>query len=237
MMLHLRHFIRVLLLLRCIYCVAAFADLPLDPVEQVQRRIQSLAGLPLSVEEKIAESGRLTYWYSKYSNDTKVTELLKTELANLDKVDAEHSNNPRLLISWIAVSGETALRQSKLHALAHLQPLEKAALHLKEVDPTFGFYAADRILGRLYHLAPSFFSIGSRTKAREHFELALKGAPEHPENMLFFADFLHSIGESDRARQLLETLLSSPKLADFPMERVYWESESRRWLGEWRGKG
>jgi len=185
-------------------------------------------------ESRNAEEARLLYWLARYTEaaDTK-REILEKGLALAEGVKGAEWKNPVALIAWIALKGEQVQMKNKLVALSYLKPLEKAAKDLKTLDPTFFNYASDRILGRLYHLAPPFISIGSNRKAREHLESAMKGAPLYPENQLMYAEFLWAEGEKEKAVSLVRSALHSPLLANFPIERTAWKQMGTQWLREW----
>lgn len=206
------------------------------PKERVEEAIAKAKGSSaLTALHRTATEARLTYWLAMYSDTIEEKNaLFDRGLKLADGIHAEHSNDPDVLIAWIALKGGQLQIKSKLVALTYISPLEKAALRLKAIAPTFKEYAADRILGRMYHLAPSFISIGSAKKARQHFESAFAGAPENPENLLFYADFLASQGEKARAIEMVKKALASPRLNDYPIERAYWELLGQGWLTEWQ---
>ncbi|HBA60209.1 MAG TPA: hypothetical protein DCZ92_05235 [Elusimicrobia bacterium] len=63
-------------------------------------------------------------------------------------------------------------------ALAELPALEPAALKLLELEPGYYYNGAQSILGAYYAIRPRMLG-GNPEKAKEHFELALKGGGEH----------------------------------------------------------
>lgn len=196
-------------------------------VESALLRVRSTA----PSEARDAEEARLIYWQCQYTDEKSARlQLAEKGLALMDKMNANESKDNGRLLTWIALKGEIAMLKSKLVALGYLKPLEKAAKLLKESDVKYGHYAADRVLGKLYHLAPALISIGSNSKARTHFEDALKGEPGYPENQLFFAEFLADVGEKTRAAELVNAALKSSILSQYPMERAVWETMGRRIL-------
>jgi tetratricopeptide (TPR) repeat protein len=76
----------------------------------------------------------------------------------------------------------------------------------RSLDEKFDYAGPDRNLGLLYRDAPSFLSIGSRTKARRHLERAVALAPTYPENRLDLIDSLFKWGKRDAARHELQAL-------------------------------
>jgi TRAP transporter T-component len=85
-----------------------------------------------------------------------------------------------------------------------------------------GYHGAGplRVLARLEHKAPRLLG-GSRSSSREHFERALEVAPLNTVSLLYAAQFFIDEGEPDRARSLLEKIISLPGDPE-------WEFEDRR---------
>jgi tetratricopeptide (TPR) repeat protein len=80
--------------------------------------------------------------------------------------------------------GQLADTKRNLSGLHMVKDIEREFLATHALDEHFDYAGADRNLGLLYEDAPSFISIGSRTKARRHLERALELAPEFPDNHL-----------------------------------------------------
>lgn len=221
---------KALVLAALLFGMASFGDRAGSKV-RLESELAKVRALPAS-DAKDAEEGRLLYWLSQYTDDRETKQqLVETGVALLEKIQAQDSNDLSRLIAWIALKGELATMKSKLVAITYLKPIEKAGLRLKSIDPKYGHYAGDRVLGRIYHLAPAFISIGSRSKARAHFEAALKGDGSYPENILFYAEFLSDIGETNKAHELAAAALKSPLLAQYPVERGLWQSIGQKVLG------
>ncbi len=79
--------------------------------------------------------------------------------------------------------GEVAQTKS-LGALSIVNQMEREFDAARQLDPTFDHAGPDRCLGLLYRDAPSFASIGNKTKARRHLQAATDLAPDYPENRL-----------------------------------------------------
>jgi hypothetical protein len=67
------------------------------------------------------------------------------------------------------------LNRDKPEAIAEITELEPAALKLLQLEPGYYYNGAQSILGAYYAIRPKMLG-GDPDKAREHFELALKGA-------------------------------------------------------------
>lgn len=100
------------------------------------------------------------------------------------------------------------LAQTKsLGALKLVRQMEEAWKTAKTLDAPFDFAGADRSLGLLYAEVPRPpLSIGSKDKARTHMENAVKLAPDHPENRIFFAELLLKWGDKTKALEQLEAI-------------------------------
>lgn len=111
---------------------------------------------------------------------------------------------------WLAVNmGAEALERGKMSALPVVPKMERLLLKLDSVDPSYEDAGAARVLGRLYHQAPSVISVGSNDKAKKFLERALKLAPNHPGNQAFAADFFLNNGDEERAKKLAAAALKS----------------------------
>lgn len=111
---------------------------------------------------------------------------------------------------WLAVNmGAEALERGKMSALPVVPKMERLLLKLDSLDPSYENAGAARVLGRLYHQAPSVISVGSKEKARKFLERALKLAPNHPGNQAFAADLLLDDGDEERAKKLAADALKA----------------------------
>jgi len=80
--------------------------------------------------------------------------------------------------------GQLADTKRNLSALRMVKDMEREFTAARDLDKHFDYAGPDRNLGLLYRDAPSFGSVGSRSKARQHLEEAVSLAPEFPENRL-----------------------------------------------------
>jgi tetratricopeptide (TPR) repeat protein len=102
--------------------------------------------------------------------------------------------------------GRLADTKRNLAALKMVKEVEREFNAARELDEHFSFAAPDRNLGLLYFEAPAFISIGSRSKARQHFQRAVELAPDYPENRLFYIEALVKWGDHDGARSEFKAL-------------------------------
>jgi hypothetical protein len=94
------------------------------------------------------------------------------------------------------------LAQTKsLGALKLLGQMEREWGIARSLDEKIDQAGPDRNLGLLYRDAPSIGSIGSRTKARQHLQNAVKVAPDSPENRLNLIETYLKWGERESAQR------------------------------------
>jgi tetratricopeptide (TPR) repeat protein len=85
---------------------------------------------------------------------------------------------------YLGMSYAQLAQTKSLGALKLVDQMEEEFLLVRGIDASLDYAGADRNLGLLYRDAPSFGSIGSRTKAKQHLQKAVELAPEYPENRL-----------------------------------------------------
>ena len=125
--------------------------------------------------------------------------------------------------------GQFADTKRNMAALKMVKEMEHEFQAMRELDVHFDYAGADRNLGLLYHQAPSFISIGSRTKARQHLQHAVELAPDFPENRLNLIETLLEWGDSDDARRELKALEKSWAAAQAKLAGVDWEAAWLEW--------
>ena len=101
--------------------------------------------------------------------------------------------------------GEVAQTKS-LGALSIVNQMEREFDAARQLDAKFDFAGPDRCLGLLYRDAPSFASIGNKTKARRHLQAATDTAPDYPENRLNEVETFIKWSDRNSARRELKTL-------------------------------
>lgn len=75
-----------------------------------------------------------------------------------------------------------------LGALKLVDQMQREFESARQLDEHVDYAGPDRNLGLLYRDAPSWISVGSRSKARKHLVRAVELAPEYPENRLNLAE-------------------------------------------------
>ena len=123
-----------------------------------------------------------------------------------------------------------------LSGLKLVSEMEHSFLKAHELDAAFDFAGADRSLGLLYRDAPGWpISVGSRSKARLHFEKACELAGDYPENRLNQMDAWIKWG--DKAKAVAETKKVARVLAEARKKLAgeEWASAWADWDRQWQG--
>lgn len=117
-------------------------------------------------------------------------------------------------------------RTKTLGALRIVDEMEREFKMARALDERFDFAGPDRNLGLLYLDAPSFGSIGSRSKARQHLLKAVQLSPDYPENRLNLAEAYLKWGDQNGARRELKALETL-----WPIARTNFTGEA--WAASW----
>ena len=107
---------------------------------------------------------------------------------------------------YLAMDEGQLARTELLGALALVRDMEREFKTAVALDAAFDFAGPERNLGLLYLQAPHLGSIGSKRKAREFLERAVKHAPDYPENHLNLIETEFQWDEPDHAKAQLNAL-------------------------------
>jgi len=138
---------------------------------------------------------------------------------------------------YLAITvGKLADLKRNLAAYVMVKEVEREFHKARELDERFCNAGPDRCLGLLYLEAPGWpMSVGSRSKARKHFERAAELAPEFPENRLNLAEAYLKWREKkllQRELDALNKLWPAAKTnfagADWKMSWVDWSNRIER---------
>ncbi len=116
-----------------------------------------------------------------------------------------------------------------LSALRLVNQMESAFSRARDLDERFDWAGPARNLGLLYRDAPAVVSVGSRSKAREHLEHAVKLAPQFPENRLNLIEAYLKWGELSNARRELVALDQAWPSARTNLVGVAWATTWPDW--------
>jgi tetratricopeptide (TPR) repeat protein len=127
---------------------------------------------------------------------------------------------------YLAMNLGQLARTRKLSALRIVDEMEREFKAARQLDEQLDFAGPDRNLGLLYFEAPAFASVGSRSKARQHFHRAAELAPDFPENRLNLVEAYLKWSDNKGAAHELKAL---EKL--WPMARTNFTGEA--WAESW----
>lgn len=125
-----------------------------------------------------------------------------------------------------------------LLAQVHLAPgrevqeaVERPALELLELDPSYEQGGAMRILGALYVKAPTWpAGVGDVDEGLELLERAVREYPNHPLNHLFLAQALQKVGRKAEAIVELRKVLKFPPEGEWKLVAAPFRQDARQLL-------
>jgi tetratricopeptide (TPR) repeat protein len=145
------------------------------------------------------------------------------------------------LFWWGANRGVLADIKRNLSALKAIKDIEDKLIVIRSKNPDFAFSGADRVLGKIYHKAPGFISIGSTSKAEECLKRAFEKFPKFPGNVITLAEFYEDEGKTEEAKKLILPLLASHQIQNgdygsFNVEKWEWEKLANQLVQKWGDK-
>jgi tetratricopeptide (TPR) repeat protein len=121
------------------------------------------------------------------TTDSDREDVAKTGIAVAKRLIAQHPESAEAHYYLGMNLGQLA-RTKTLGALPLVDQMEVEFSAALKRNPKLDHAGPDRNLGMLYLEAPSFGSIGSRSKARQHLRRAVELAPDYPENRLILIE-------------------------------------------------
>ena len=175
---------------------------------EAQSRLAALTSQPTTNRvQAVHDVCRLSYHLA--SLQTEDSERARLTQSGIAIAQASLSNNPASAPThyYLALNLGELARTKSLGALKIVPRIRDALEAARALDPGLDHAGPDRTLGLLYLEAPGWpTSLGSRSKARAHFLMALKIAPDYPGNHLCLAEALLRWREADAARAQLDAL-------------------------------
>jgi len=130
---------------------------------------------------------------------------------------------------YLALNQGQLARTRSLGALRLVGQMEGELSKAITLDSHFDNGGPDRTLGLLYRDAPSFGSIGNRSKARQHLERAVELAPDFPENRLCLVESYLKWGETENARREMKLLKEAWPRAHAELTGENWQATWQDW--------
>ncbi len=159
---------------------------------------------------------RASYGWAEFARDGDAREeIAQIGITAARAVIARESTNAAAHY-WLGMNLGQLARTKTLGALPLVREMEELFHRARVLDPHTDYAGPDRSLGRLYRDAPGWpTSIGSRKKAREHFENAVRLHQEFPDHQLELLESFAAWGEKkDFQRQLsiTEKIIAEAKI-------------------------
>jgi tetratricopeptide (TPR) repeat protein len=122
-------------------------------------------------------------------------------------------------------------RTRTLGALKLVKEMEREFLTSRKLNHRLDYAGPDRTLGYLYRDAPSFGSVGDRSKARTHLEQAIREEPDYPDQRLALIEAFLSWNEPDEAQRSLKGLDAVWPRARASLTGPTWAASWEDWQG------
>ncbi len=111
---------------------------------------------------------------------------------------------------YLGVSyGKYGQAKGIMNSLGLVDPIKKEMARVIELDESFLFGGAHRVLGKMYQKLPGVAG-GSTEKAIEHLKKAVKLGPKYLLNHLFLAQSYLAADEDEKAKKELQFVIDAP---------------------------
>ena len=162
------------------------------------------------------------------TNNTERAEIAQRGIAVARQAIASEANSAPAHY-YLAMNLGQLARTKGLGALKLVSEMEREFTLAHDIDEHFDYAGPDRNLGMLYRDAPSFGSIGSRRKARQHLQRACELAPEYTENRLALIEAYLKWGDKTDAHREFSTLEQSLPKARSTLTGDAWAASWADW--------
>jgi tetratricopeptide (TPR) repeat protein len=173
---------------------------------------------------------RVLYWIGDHTADKAAKKQLFLQGIDHAKKAVELGPDNAEGHFWLGVCyGVYGEAKGVLKSLALVKPIKEEMRRVLEIDPAYDRGGADRVLGRVYHEVPKFAG-GGEKKSLEHLLKAVEYGPRVGMNHIYLADTYLSLGEIEKAREALETVLTLEPEPDLIPETTEEREQARRRL-------
>ena len=151
---------------------------------------------------------RVSYWIGDHTGAADLKK--KTFLEGIEYAKKAIAIDPKRPDGhfWLGVCyGVYGEAKGVLKSLSLVKPIKESMRRVLEIDPAYDRGGADRVLGRVYHEVPGFAG-GSEKLSLEHLLKAVEYGPRVGLNLLYLADTYVSLDEVEKAREILERILT-----------------------------
>lgn len=190
------------------------------------------AGAPVTNAWRFAKA--VFEWAEFSTNDTQRASLANEGIAACRR-QLEFDANSAPAHYYLALNLGQLARTKSLGALRLVREMERELKAAVALDAHFRFAGPVRTLGMLYASAPGWpASIGSRTKARQNLECAVKIAPGNPDNHLALIEAYLQWGLRTLARQAAQEYEALLPQARRDYTGPEWEADWADWNARWQ---
>ena len=173
--------------------------------------------------------GRACFDLAEFAtNKTQRASLAEQGIAACEQAIARQSNSAPAHYYLGMNVGELAQTKG-LSALGLVKKMQREFTRAHDLDERLDWAGPDRSLGLLYREAPSFGSIGSRSKARKHLQRAVELAPQYPENGLNLLEAYLQWGDRKSAQRELAALEQLWPSAHTNFTGMAWAASWAQW--------
>jgi tetratricopeptide (TPR) repeat protein len=173
---------------------------------------------------------RLSYWIGDHAADKAAKKAIFQQGIDYARKAVDLGPDKAEGHFWLGVCyGVYGEVKGVLKSLALVKPIKEEMRRVLEIDPSYDGGGADRVLGRVYHEVPGFAG-GSEKKSLEHLLKAVEYGPRVGLNLIYLADTYISLGQIEKARAALETILTMEPMPDLIPETAEEREQARERL-------
>lgn len=175
-------------------------------------------------DEKVAlRLVRLLLWVGTQSEGERELELYRQAVKVARQAAKAHPSHPGPHY-WLGMAyGLLADRGAVLKSLGYVKSMRKEMDLLLELDPSYYYGGAYRLLGRLHTRLPRLFG-GDRDRAETYLRKAMELGPDFFLNHLFLAGLLQEEGRTQEAAKLLAKVRTARPTPGLEPECRFWRN-------------
>src|ERR1051326_6003058 len=192
----------------CSICQAQQPGAPAVENESAMRakRLYREAEARYKKEPDKAEAGRACFDLAEFAtNSTERAEIAERGIAAC-KDALSHDRDSAAAHYYLGMNVGELAQTRGLSALKLVDQMQREFELARTLNELLDYAGPDRNLGLLYRDAPSWISVGSKSKARKHLLRAVELAPDYPENHLNLAEGYLKWSDRTGARRELKAL-------------------------------
>lgn len=159
-------------------------------------------------------------------------EVIFEKAVNAAKKATEISPDDPMGHYWLGVAyGKYGSAKGISKSLSLVDPIKEEMNFVISKDPKFEQGGPQRVLGRLYFKLPGLFG-GDNDKAIEYLQEAVKIGPTYYLNQVYLAEALADDGQKDKAKVMLQEVLTAQAPEGMAPEMADWQAEAQKVLDD-----